>query len=41
VYVSAPSYRFADDGERNRLQDLAQKTGRDISGQLAQLPFAM
>lgn len=39
VYVSAPSYRFADDGERDRLQELTQKTGCDISRQLAQLLF--
>jgi len=41
VYVSAPSYRFADEGERSRLQDLTLRIGRDISRQLAQLLFAV
>jgi DNA-binding IclR family transcriptional regulator len=41
VYVSAPSYRLADDAERGRLLDLTQKVGQDISRQLAQLDFVM
>ena len=39
VYVSAPSYRFTDDGERDRLRDLTVRTGRDICRQLKKLRF--
>ena len=39
VYVSAPSYRFIDEDDRNRLRDQTQRTGRDICRQLEQLRF--
>jgi DNA-binding IclR family transcriptional regulator len=39
VYVSAPSYRFTEKRERDRLRDLTVKTGCDISRQLEKLRF--
>jgi DNA-binding IclR family transcriptional regulator len=41
VYVSAPSYRFVDEGERDRLRNLTQRTGRDVCRQLEQLHFVV
>jgi DNA-binding IclR family transcriptional regulator len=41
VYVSAPSYRFTHNGERDRLRDLTVRTGRDICRQLEKLGFVV
>lgn len=40
VYVSAPSYRFVDEDQRNQLRDVTQRTGCDLCRQLERLHFA-